>query len=920
MFKHLPSRLRSGLLPAVAFALAGAFTTASYAQSGEGVCTTCTVPGTAGTQDATNATHIILPTYVYTYVKPGETYSFSGRILNGGTYTSITNYSTDGWKLYTPNGQKTVNASSTQTYTVGANEGGIWTLVVPQGGASQWRSYGVTIANGSTAIAGRTYTLILPVHQDYSNTGNGIASFTLWYVNISGGIYKSSFNNYSGWDSNVYADAVGVADASKAGYVPLRKSLPRSSALGSAVGSPNVSIVTNQNRATRFNSYDYNSYSANYYKQFFTQPDATLPTTAPIWDLASNTGSTTWLRPAVQNPTITNLTATIDGNSIIYTFNVSNYNGTSATLQIDQDGNGTTDYTTTIPVSTGTNTYRFNTTGTGVSIGASLKSTILIDKSQEIHFVLDDVEGFGGLTLIRQNGGAAGNTTNPTLYWDDTSTEMSTQNSNPPTRKDGTAGVNSDVTGGVRGWAYNGNAKESWGNNSYIDNWAYETVSVKASVGLLSISGKVFNDVDGSGNGINNGQGTNAGGLFVLLVDNTNAVVAKASVNADGTYDVLLSQGGTFSTVLSTQSVAVGTNLGNNYAASLPSGWVHTGENLGASTANDGTPNGILSLGTVTASVTNANFGIEQPPTAGGGTTNGGANPGGTKQATVPASTFTNTTASSDPTTVTGIRITQFPTGATSIVINGITYTGSNPADVTALTALIIPTDASGNPTVTITVDPTATTSTTVTIPFKAIDAAGKESANTGNAVITFTAALPVGLINFSAKVQSDQTVLTNWSTSWEFNNQAFIVERSKDLITFEEVGQVRDVAVNEKGTTSYTFVDANPYRGTSYYRLRQVDRDGSSQTFSAVGVMINARYSVFPNPVAQSSFTLELDEPATAHISLHTLTGSELPISRAGSTDSSVRIKSVSPLSKGIYLLKVTERGTTRTYRLVTQ
>lgn len=917
MFKRLPSRFRSAFFPAVALALAGIFSNTSYAQSGEGVCLTCTVPGTAGTQDATNSTHITLPTYVYTYVKPGETYSFSGQILNAGTYAAISNYNTDGWKLYTPNGQKTVNAGSAQSYTVGANEGGIWTLVVPQGGASQWRSYGVTIANGSTAIGGRTYTLLLPVHQDYSGTGNGLATFTLWYVNISGGIYKSTFNNYSGWDSNVYADAVGVADAGKAGYVPLRKSLPRASASGSAVGSPNVGIVTNANRATRFNSYDYNTYSANYYKQFFTQPDATLPASAPIWDLASNAGSNTWLRPAIQNPDVSNLNATVDGNSIIYTFNISNYNGTSATLQIDQDGNGTTDYTTTIPATTGANTYRFNTTGTGVTINASLKSTVLIDKSQEIHFVLDDVEGFGGLTLVRQNGGASGNTTSPTLYWDDTSSEMSTQNSNPPTRKDGTAGVNSDVTGGVRGWAYNGNANSSWGNNSYIDNWAFESVSEKESVGLLAISGKVFNDVDGIGNGIN-GQGTNAGGLFVLLVDNsTNTTLAETSVNADGTYTLLRSQGGAFTTVLSSQSVAVGTNLGSTYASSLPTGWVNTGENLGASTANDGTPNGILSLGNVTANVTNANFGIEQPPVAGSGTANGGTTPSGTNQATVPASTFTSTTPSSDPTAVTGIRITQFPTGATSIVVNGTTYTTAN---VAALTALVIPTDANGNPTVTITVDPTATTSTTVTIPFKAIDAAGKESANTGSAVITFTAALPVGLINFGAKVQSDQTVLTTWSTSWEFNNQAFIVERSKDLITFEEIGQIRDVAANEKGTTSYKFIDASPYRGTSYYRLRQVDRTGSGQTFSAVGVVIDARYSVYPNPVVQSSFTLELDEPATAQISLFTLAGSELPFIRADSTDSSVRIKSMSSLPKGIYLLKVTERGTTRTYRLVTQ
>ncbi len=45
-------------------------------------------------------------------------------------------------------------------------------------------------------------------------------------------------------------------------------------------------------------------------------------------------------------------------------------------------------------------------------------------------------------------------------------------------------------------------------------------------------------------------------------------------------------------------------------AAALPSGWVHTGENLGAGVGDDGTPNGILAVSVVTTSVGNANFGI----------------------------------------------------------------------------------------------------------------------------------------------------------------------------------------------------------------------------------------------------------------------------------------------------------------------
>ncbi|MES2777314.1 MAG: hypothetical protein V4722_24260 [Bacteroidota bacterium] len=260
----------------------------------------------------------------------------------------------------------------------------------------------------------------------------------------------------------------------------------------------------------------------------------------------------------------------------------------------------------------------------------------------------------------------------------------------------------------------------------------------------LTISGNVWNDVDGTAT-VNGSEtlGTEAGSatLTAYLVDAGGLVVSSSDVNGTtGAYSLINAVGGTTYTVRisNTAGVLPGATAP---AASLPAGWANTGVNLGG-VANTANQTGIITV-TPAANLANQNFAIEQPPTAGSGS-NSAANPNGTLQVTVPANTFTNGGNSTDPTAsplgVTGIRLTAFPTGATSVVINGITYNSGTPANVTALLALIIPTDATGNPTVTITADPAVNGATTVTFNFQARDAAGKLSANTGSAVLNLTA------------------------------------------------------------------------------------------------------------------------------------------------------------------------------------
>lgn len=179
---------------------------------------------------------------------------------------------------------------------------------------------------------------------------------------------------------------------------------------------------------------------------------------------------------------------------------------------------------------------------------------------------------------------------------------------------------------------------------------------------------------------------------------------------------------------------------------------------------------------------------------------------------------------------------------------------------------------------------------------------------------------MPVSLISFAAQVQGNQTVSIEWQTSWERSNKGFLIDRTKDLKTFEQIHAISDVVGISNSLTTYRVIDDHPYRGTSYYRLRQIDQDGTIHSYPAKSVIIDGSYQVYPNPIGRNGFTLELDEPATAVLHLYTITGSELSIRKTDLTSNSLKIVPNATLSTGIYILTVDERGSTRQYRLVAQ
>lgn len=91
-------------------------------------------------------------------------------------------------------------------------------------------------------------------------------------------------------------------------------------------------------------------------------------------------------------------------------------------------------------------------------------------------------------------------------------------------------------------------------------------------------------------------------------------------------------------------------------------------------------------------------------------------------------------------------------------------------------------------------------------------------------------APLPITLINFDVSAKASQ-VVCNWATASESQSDYYSVERSADGSNYERIGTVK-AAGNSTTIKNYQFVDFNPLYGLSYYRLRQLDTDGSQAIF----------------------------------------------------------------------------------------
>ncbi|MFN3876186.1 MAG: T9SS type A sorting domain-containing protein, partial [Flavobacteriales bacterium] len=120
---------------------------------------------------------------------------------------------------------------------------------------------------------------------------------------------------------------------------------------------------------------------------------------------------------------------------------------------------------------------------------------------------------------------------------------------------------------------------------------------------------------------------------------------------------------------------------------------------------------------------------------------------------------------------------------------------------------------------------------------------------------------LPVELLRFDATADG-QAVRLEWQTASELNNDYFQVLRSRDGVEYAPVAMVPG-AGTRNAPQDYVAFDREPFPGVGFYKLRQVDVDGS-WTESPVRVVRfdgMARAVLYPNPVRGTAFLAGLPD-----------------------------------------------------------
>jgi hypothetical protein len=170
--------------------------------------------------------------------------------------------------------------------------------------------------------------------------------------------------------------------------------------------------------------------------------------------------------------------------------------------------------------------------------------------------------------------------------------------------------------------------------------------------------------------------------------------------------------------------------------------------------------------------------------------------------------------------------------------------------------------------------------------------------------------ALPVEFISFTG----EKTGVANqlfWTTATEVNADYFELERANDALDFVKISRL-SAAGNSNQLLDYAYTDSNPFK-LSYYRLKQVDFDGSFEYSNTISIdrdlaSLNNTGSdemlIYPNPTKASNVNLRfhLSENKDVEIRVIDVLGQVVRILSVSLSNNQIEELYVGDLVKGSY------------------
>ena len=180
--------------------------------------------------------------------------------------------------------------------------------------------------------------------------------------------------------------------------------------------------------------------------------------------------------------------------------------------------------------------------------------------------------------------------------------------------------------------------------------------------------------------------------------------------------------------------------------------------------------------------------------------------------------------------------------------------------------------------------------------------------------------AVPVEITNFETQAIDNQKVDIRWETASEINSNYFILEHSRDAINYKMIANI-EAAGSSQVKKKYSFTHENALFGTNYYRLIQIDKDGTQQAFRPQSVVIedaNVPFGIFPNPLFSNKFNVKVEDADETKLLLTDLEGNEIQIVTDKLTQTILEISPLESLKIGVYLLQVQTLGSLKKHKIL--
>ncbi len=140
--------------------------------------------------------------------------------------------------------------------------------------------------------------------------------------------------------------------------------------------------------------------------------------------------------------------------------------------------------------------------------------------------------------------------------------------------------------------------------------------------------------------------------------------------------------------------------------------------------------------------------------------------------------------------------------------------------------------------------------------------ASPRNSASAPNNCSIAAGPLPVHFSNFRAS-QKGTGIMLYWTNETEESVISYEIERSANGRNFISIASV-DPLKNDNTSVSYQQLDASPFQGDNFYRIRAVEMNGKNSYTSIIRInpsLKSAGMAIYPNPVKNGEINVQLQQ-----------------------------------------------------------